>query len=126
MMSPFDVLRSTPTRWNQLFRHHPHGAHWNHAVKNLTALAVVTINDALIDSVDIRRHPRLALSQVKGDRCVLTISITKRRKHIPITLREKSIYLGDDLIRLDNPDGPLHLVTALVHEIENFWNSGGR
>jgi hypothetical protein len=90
------------------------------------ALTVVTINDALIDLVDIRRHPRLALSQVKGDRCVLTISITKRRKHIPITLREKSIYLGDDLIRLDNSDGPLQLVTALIAAIERFWISDGR
>lgn len=125
MSKVFEPLRS-PTRFQNIFRQYPFGSHWKHACQNLTVLTVLKLNDLLIDDVDIRHSPRLSLSQVKGDRCVLTLSLAKRRKRVPITLRENSIFLGDDPIFLGNPDGPMQLVNALIGVIENFWNSDGR
>jgi len=115
-----------PKEWASVQRQYPFGSH-RHSVENLLAVVVVRFNE-LIDTVDIRRHPRLSLPRFRqGKRqSVLTITLPGKRKRLPLTLGHNVLVIGEDkLISLNREDGLMNLVQTLVREIEDFWASYG-
>lgn len=130
MTGAFDRIRH-PDRYTALSRQYPRGAHWHHNVANLLGMAVLAINDGIIDLAPVRLNPRVSLPRYKPGtkRCVVTVSLPvpgqrskRRHKRIPIALGENAVVIGDeDLIYLGVPDGPMVLVNALVDLIETFW-----
>lgn len=125
-MGTFDGLRSS-TLWLSISRLYPFGANWPHAAENMLAYVVVTLNDALLDLVDVRQHPRLMLSkhrQPKNGR-LLTITLPDKKKRVSLTLGHNTLVIGDDqFVILNGEQGLMNLVNAIVSEIESFWATG--
>jgi hypothetical protein len=109
-------------------RQYPWGAHKNHVVENLLAAVVAEINYALIDLAPVRNSPRVSLPRFRQRKHVnLTITVSGKRKTIPLTLGHNALVIGDDdFVPLNGDDGVTNLVTALLRRVEEFWNSHGQ
>ena len=116
-----------PTRWRDIIREYPHGAHEMWIGQRLFATAVLHVNDGTRD-LELRNRPSISL---KGRRMATNryLTITSRnivRRTLPVLFDEKGVLIGHNYVILNDEGGVLRLATALVREVEKVWNAQGR
>lgn len=126
MGSPFNVAR-VPERWVDIKRLYPWGAFEQWMVERLFALLIIYVNDAIYD-LNVRVSPRLALNgRAKAKKRSLTISSGGVvRKRFVVEFGETGVLIGDEYVILDDEEGVMRLINALVDSAERVWNAQGR
>lgn len=126
MTSPFEPLRS-PTRWRNVTREYPFGAHYQRVAERLFALIMFDINDFVLD-LDLRTSPRLALiGRAKAQKRGLTVSFGGVvLKRLPVKLDETGVLIGERYLILNDEGGVMRLVNAITDVAEAAWNRQGR
>jgi hypothetical protein len=127
MQSPFNALRYSPTRWAQLEKEFPKGAHWTHVVQHMLNVVMFNVNDG-VRELDIRNNIKFGLKgKPKAMTRTLTVTCRKAvRKQLTVKLDAKGCLIGENYICLDSEGAVTRLAHALIDIIERFWNSSGR
>ncbi len=96
-------------------------------VERLFALLIIYVNDAIHD-LAVRVSPRLALNgRAKAKRRSLAISSGGVvRKRLAVEFDATGVLIGDRYIVLNDEDGVIRLVNALLDAAERVWNAQGR
>lgn len=127
MASPFNVLRYSPTRWTQIEKEFPKGAHWLHSVERMFAVVLFNVNDGCRD-LNVRYIPSLTLNG-RQRAVARSLSVTARnvvRKRLTVKFDEKGCLIGESYICLDSEGAVTRLARALLDIVEKAWNSYGR
>jgi hypothetical protein len=126
MGSPFNFVND-PTRWRDINREFPFGAHELWVAQRLFAIAVLHVNDGFLD-LDLRNRPSLSLKgrPTAANRYLTITSRNIVRKSLRVQFDETGVLIGENYVILNDEGGVMRLVNALVDEAERVWNSQGR
>lgn len=126
MGSPFSAVND-PTRWRDIIREFPYGAHEMWVAQRLFAIAVLHVNDGTLD-LDLRCRPTLSLKgrPMAANRYLTITSRNIVRRSLPVLFDDKGVLIGHNYVVLNDEGGVLELATTLVHEAERVWNALGR
>lgn len=125
-MGPLSPLRS-PTRWRNITREYPFGAHYQRVAERLFALIMFDINDFVL-GLDLGITPHLALTgRAKARKRSLTVSFSGVvLKRVRVELDETGVLIGKRYLILNDEGGVMRLVNAITDAAEAAWNRQGR
>lgn len=126
MGSPFNSVND-PTRWRDINREFPFGAHEMWVAQRLFAVVVLHVNDGTLE-LNLRNRPSLTLKG-KATAANRFLTITSRnivRRSLRVQFDDTGVLIGQTYVVLNNEGGVARLATALVAEAEKVWNHHGR